>query len=115
MYGLVCVDDRGRIADRAVVRALGWAPGCALAVCESAGVIMVRRDRRGLLRVDARGYLRLPPAVRRWCGITAGEQVLLGAEPGRSVLVVYPLGVLDAMLNGALSASGESAAGGEWS
>ena len=45
--------------------------------------------------MPAKPYLVLPSAVRRRCGLHAGEQVLVAADPGCDVLVVHPL---DAMV-----------------
>jgi hypothetical protein len=98
VYGLATVDDRGRVADQAVVRVLGWGSGTRLDVHESGGLVLVRADRQGVFSVTGQGYVRLPAAVRRWCGLVSGDRVLLAADPDQGLLVVYPPVVLDAML-----------------
>jgi hypothetical protein len=50
---------------------LGWLPGTCLDLREHTRVIVVRPATDGVHRVDDRGYLCLPLAVRRWCGIAA--------------------------------------------
>ncbi|WP_218106062.1 hypothetical protein [Micromonospora citrea] len=73
VYGLAAIDPSGRIADRTVIRALGWGPGTRLHIREGSGVIVVRLDRQGVFTVTGQGHLHLPAAVRHWCGLTAGD------------------------------------------
>jgi bifunctional DNA-binding transcriptional regulator/antitoxin component of YhaV-PrlF toxin-antitoxin module len=99
VYGLAAVDDRGRIADRAVVAALGWAPGTRLDIRERQGLLVIRRDAHGVFTVTKQGHPRLPAAVRHRCGLVVGDRVLLAADPHRDLLIVYPPAVLDAVLS----------------
>ncbi|PSK62780.1 hypothetical protein B0E53_05298 [Micromonospora sp. MH33] len=48
VYGLASLDVHGRVADRAVMIALGWAPGLRLGIRESGGLIIVDPDPRGV-------------------------------------------------------------------
>jgi bifunctional DNA-binding transcriptional regulator/antitoxin component of YhaV-PrlF toxin-antitoxin module len=80
------------------MRALGWEPGGRLDVRESGGLILVTADRQGVFGLTRQGHLRLPVAIRRWCGLATGDRVLLAAEPGDGLLVVHPLAALDAMI-----------------
>ncbi|WP_422742405.1 hypothetical protein ACN27B_29090 [Micromonospora sp. WMMD754] len=98
VYGLAAIDSSGRIADRTVIRALGWMPGTRLYIREGAGVIVVRLDRQGVFTVSGQGHLHLPAAVRHWCGLTAGDRVFLAANPADGLLVVHPPSALDAMV-----------------
>ncbi|WP_406071257.1 AbrB/MazE/SpoVT family DNA-binding domain-containing protein [Micromonospora sp. NBC_01638] len=98
LYGLAAIDVSGRIADRTIIRALGWAPGTRLHIREGSGVIVVRLDRQGVFTVTGQGHLHLPSAVRHWCGLTAGDRVLLAANPPEGLLVVHPPAALDAMV-----------------
>jgi hypothetical protein len=95
---LSAVDKSGRLADRSIVRVLGWVPGTRLDVREHGGVITVGPAVDGVHRVDDRGHLCLPLAVRRWCGIATGGRVLLAADGETGVLTAYPVAVLDALL-----------------
>jgi bifunctional DNA-binding transcriptional regulator/antitoxin component of YhaV-PrlF toxin-antitoxin module len=99
VYGLAAVDDRGRIADRAVVAALGWAPGSRLDIRERQGLLIIRRDAHGVFTVTKQGHPRLPAAVRHRCGLVTGDRVLLAADPHHDLLTVYSPAVLDAVLS----------------
>jgi bifunctional DNA-binding transcriptional regulator/antitoxin component of YhaV-PrlF toxin-antitoxin module len=98
IYALSAVDKSGRVADRSIVRAIGWAPGTRLDIREQAGTIVARPAADGVHSIDDRGHLHLPLAVRRWCRLTAGDRVLLAVDPATGVLVAHPLAVLDRLL-----------------
>ncbi|MEV0001490.1 AbrB/MazE/SpoVT family DNA-binding domain-containing protein [Micromonospora sp. NPDC050980] len=110
VYGLAAIDNSGRIADRAVIRALGWASGSRLHIREGGGVIVVRLDRQGVFTVSGQGHLHLPAAVRHWCGLTVGDRVFLAASPSEGLLVVHPPAALDAMV---VAAHAEALGGGQ--
>jgi hypothetical protein len=98
VYGLTAVDARGRIADRAVTRALGWQPGYPVSIRVTDGLIIVTAADDGQVAVSRQGRVHLPAAARHACGITPGDRILLAAEPANGVLVVRPLAALDAMV-----------------
>lgn len=98
VYGLAAVDCRGRIADRAVITALGWLPGARLDIRESHGLLLVRPDERGVFSVTKQGHVRLAATVRHCCGLIPGDRVLLAADLRRDVLIVHPPSVLDDLL-----------------
>jgi hypothetical protein len=58
VYGLAAVDCRGRVADRAVVHALGWTPGTRLDIRETRGLPVIRTDTHGVFSVTTQGHLR---------------------------------------------------------
>ncbi len=97
-YAVSAVDKSGRVADRNVVRAMGWAPGTRVSIRERGGTIVVAPATDGVHRIDDRGYLLLPLAVRRWCHLTAGDRLLLAADPAAGVLVGHCFAVLDRLL-----------------
>lgn len=99
VYGLAAVDDRGRVADHTVVRALGWGSGIRLEIREIGGLVLVRADRQGVFSMTGQGHLRLPAMVRHWCGLVPGDRVLLAADPDQRLLVVHPPAALDAMVS----------------
>ena len=99
IYGLSAVDDRGRVADRLVMRALGWSAGLRLDIHETAGVLTVLTDPNGDYQVTGQGHLRLPTPLRHRCGLAAGDRVLLAADPERSRLAIYPPAALDTLLS----------------
>ena len=98
-YGMTAMDDRGRIADRIIVAALGWTPDSTLAAEPSdCGVILVRPAVGGGLRPSAAGHLRLPAAIRHRCGLVTGDRLLLAADPSTAELTIYPPAVLDELI-----------------
>lgn len=104
VYGLAAVDNRGRIADGALFRALDWLPGTRLHVGEHHGFVLVEADEQGVLSINRHGHLQLPVAVRRWCDLAPGDKVLLAAEPDQQLLIVHPPATLDAMITQAHAA-----------
>src|SRR5712691_8923023 len=95
VYGLGRIDSSGRICAQAIVAALGWAGGDRLTLTAQAGVVTARRDPGGMVTLSGRAYISIPAALRRRCGLEAGDQVLLAALPGEDALAVYSLAVVD--------------------
>jgi AbrB family looped-hinge helix DNA binding protein len=85
VYGIARVDASGRICERAVITALGWAGGDRLTLTADAGMVTL----------PASGYITIPAALRRRCGLEPGDQVLLAALPGEGTLAAYCLAVVD--------------------
>ena len=98
VYGLVTLDFSGRIADRALIAAMGWEPGTRLGIRETEGLVVVAADDHGVFTVTRQRYLQLPAVVRQWCDLRAGDRVLLAGYPSWGVLVVHPPASLDAMI-----------------
>ncbi|WP_297538054.1 AbrB/MazE/SpoVT family DNA-binding domain-containing protein [Amycolatopsis sp.] len=98
VYGLAAVDRRGRIADHAIVHALGWQPGTRLDIRETHGLLLIHADPRGVFSVTKQGHLRLPAPVRHRCCLVPGDRVLLAADPDRGLLIVHPPAALDDIL-----------------
>lgn len=85
VYALSAVDQSGRVADRSVVRALGWSPGTRLDIREHDGLITIRSAADGVHVIDVRGYLHLPLAARpRILRIDVLD--ILGFEPPQPLL-----------------------------
>jgi hypothetical protein len=95
VYGLGRIDASGRIADRAVISALGWRGGDRLTLTASAGVMAARRGPGGIVTVPPRPCIVIPAALRRRCGLRAGDRVLLAALPAEDTLTAYSLAVVD--------------------
>jgi hypothetical protein len=95
VYGIGCIDASGRIADRAVISALGWQGGDLLTLTADAGVVTARRDPGRMVPVPLRAYIALPAALRRRCGLLPGDRVLLAAAPSADTLTAYSLAVVD--------------------
>ena len=98
IYGLAKIDHRGRVTDAVVERALGWPPGTRLNIQQTSGVIIVSVDDRGVFTMPNQGHVCLPLPVRRWCGLGAGDQVLLAVGQAADRLFVYPSATLDELL-----------------
>jgi hypothetical protein len=98
VYRVAAVDRCGRVAERLVMRALGWTPGLSLHIAEAGGTLVVHADPAGAFRTTGHGHLVLLARVRSWCGMRVGDRVLLAADPMRQELLVCPPAVLDAMI-----------------
>jgi AbrB family looped-hinge helix DNA binding protein len=48
-----------------------------------------------MVTLPASGYITIPAALRRRCGLEAGDQVLLAALPDQGSLAAYSLAVVD--------------------
>ena len=95
MYGIARIDASGRICERAVITALGWAGGDRLTFTAEAGVVTARRDAGGMVTLPASTYITIPAPLRRRCGLEAGDQILLAAHPDQDSLTAYSLAVVD--------------------
>jgi bifunctional DNA-binding transcriptional regulator/antitoxin component of YhaV-PrlF toxin-antitoxin module len=98
VYGTGRIDESGRVGDRAMTAMLGWQPGDRLTFTAAAGVVIARRDPAGMITMPARPYLVIPAALRRRCGLRAGDHVLLAASPGEDTLTAYSFAVVDQAL-----------------
>jgi hypothetical protein len=104
VYGIARIDASGRICERAITTALSWTGGDRLTFTADAGVVTARRDPGGMVTLPASTYITIPAALRRRCGLEAGDQVLLAALPDQDTLAAFSLAVVDQ----AIRAHGES-------
>ena len=98
VYGLARIDPSGRLCERAVVAALGWSGGDLLTLTAGAGVVTARRDPGGMVELPPTGFIPIPAALRRRCGLVPGDQVMLAALPDQDTLTAYCLAVADQAL-----------------
>jgi hypothetical protein len=77
---------------------MSWSSRTRLDIREQGGLLLVTASPQGVFSLTGQGHLRLPTTVRRWCGLSTGDRVLLAAEPGDGRLVVHPPAALDAMV-----------------
>ena len=98
LYGMATMDSRGRLAEQAVLRGLGWSPGTPTEVRVSGGLVFVAAGTGAGSAVTSHGHLRLPAIVRHCLGLRPGDRVLLVGRPAEAVLVLYPPTALDALL-----------------
>jgi hypothetical protein len=86
VYRTAAIDCNGRVAEATVVGALGWVPGTRLDIRENGGPVLVTAERRGVFRMTGQGHSRRPAVARHWCGLRAGDRVLLAADVARGCL-----------------------------
>ncbi|MEU5947652.1 hypothetical protein ABZ793_19075 [Micromonospora sp. NPDC047465] len=91
-------DVDGRVAARALLRALGWPSGHRLHIDVTDGLLLITARPDGKHTVGARGALPLPAAARQMCGIHPHRPVLLAAVPVRDLLVVHPSNTITRLL-----------------
>jgi hypothetical protein len=92
------IDDRGRLADRSPIRALGWPPGQPITISVVQDTVVVSSGSPGTESITRQGHLRLPAHVRHFCRITPGDRLLLAAAPGPGVLMGYTTPSLESIL-----------------
>ena len=107
VYGFGRIDASGRVADRVTIAALGWRGGDRLTVTAEPGVMIARRDPGGIVTVPVRPYVVIPAALRRRCGLRAGDHVLLAASPGQDMLAAYSVAVVDQAMRAHAPVPGE--------
>jgi bifunctional DNA-binding transcriptional regulator/antitoxin component of YhaV-PrlF toxin-antitoxin module len=98
VHGTDRIDTSGRVTDQATARALGWRERDRLTLTAEPGVVVARRDPRGMVTVPARACLAIPAVLRRRCGLRAVDRVLLAAVPGQDILAAYSFAVVDRAL-----------------
>ncbi|MBV9312301.1 MAG: AbrB/MazE/SpoVT family DNA-binding domain-containing protein [Pseudonocardia sp.] len=108
---MAALDARGRLADHAVITALGWTPGLRLHIRVTTRLLVVHADPEGDCAITRQGHLRVPALIRHQCGLGTGDRVLLAAEPDTGQLIIVPPAALDAFLTQQRSnlSGGESA------
>lgn len=81
-------DRAGRLADRSVIRCLGWDRHTSVRFDWRRDVILVVPAGGGQSSITTQGHLRLPLAIRRRSRIDAGSRllVLAWAQTGRLVI-----------------------------
>lgn len=95
---LTPIDDRGRLADRSPIRAIGWPPGQPIAISIVQKTVVVISQPNGTESITRQGNLRLPARVRRICHLTPGDRLLIAAAPGPEILVAYTMPSLESIL-----------------
>lgn len=96
-FSSTTMDDRGRLADRTMVRSLGWGPRTAVTVTvlPDAGIVIVEAG--GATMLTSGGFLRLSANNRHACRLRPGDRLLLVACPAERFLLAYTPYAVDAM------------------
>jgi hypothetical protein len=95
---LTPIDDRGRLADRSPIRAVGWPPGQAITISVVQETVIIVSQSNGAERITRQGHLRLPARVRHICRLISGDRLLIAAAPEPGVLVAYTMPSLESIL-----------------
>lgn len=95
---LTPIDDRGRLADRSSIRALGWSPGQPITISIAQLKVVVISQPNGTERITRQGYLRLPAHIRHVCRIAPGDRLLIAAALTTGVLTAYSMPSLESAL-----------------
>ena len=88
----------GRIVHGVITDPLHWRAGTHVHISTVAGVVLIRRDPDGPQAVTAKPGVTIPVAIRRGCGLLAGDRVLLAAVGAHDLLIAYPPRVVTTMV-----------------
>jgi hypothetical protein len=91
------IDRSGRLHERRLLRALGWAPRHRLTLYVVHRLIVALPAPTDHV-LDGRGALHLPAAARRMCGIRPGPRVVLAASMPEQTLVIHPVEIVAGLL-----------------
>ncbi|WP_134734255.1 hypothetical protein [Amycolatopsis nivea] len=99
-YSVASMDASGRLATRAALKALGWAPGTPLTLTVWRGAaVLFRRDPNGAVTVGHSLRVQVPAGLRSRCALRTGDQVLLAHSQKEDALLVYTLPLLEQVLS----------------
>jgi bifunctional DNA-binding transcriptional regulator/antitoxin component of YhaV-PrlF toxin-antitoxin module len=98
LYGVGRVDASGRVANRDIIRALGWKPGDKLEIVPTLGGIVILASPDGLFSVPRKLCVVIPVAARQHHHISAGDHVLLAAAPEYGIVIVHTRQAMNDML-----------------
>ncbi|WP_143168724.1 hypothetical protein [Amycolatopsis australiensis] len=99
-YAIARVSPSGRVCVWPLLDRLGWRDDVRLAATVVGTSLLMRRDPGGVFMLGKRRMVVLPIMLRRRCGISAGDDAFMVADPARGVLVVHPASALDQMVTG---------------
>jgi hypothetical protein len=97
-YAIARISPSGRVCVWPLLDRLGWRDDVRLAVTVVETSLLMRADPGGVFVLGKRRMVVLPIALRRRCGISAGDDAFMVADPARGVLVVHPARALDEMV-----------------
>ncbi|MFI6074040.1 hypothetical protein ACIA5C_20965 [Actinoplanes sp. NPDC051343] len=97
-YTLTRVGHNGRLADRSLIRELGWPARQHIAIEASADTITARAAPNGNSAITKDGFLLLPALTRHRCDVHNREQVLVAAYRLPELLVIWTMPAVDGMV-----------------
>lgn len=95
---LTPIDDRGRLANRSPIRAVGWPPGQSITISIVRQTVVVISQSNGTESITRQGHLRLPARVRHICRLTSGDRLFIAAAPACGILIGYTMPLLESIL-----------------
>ncbi|WP_280457972.1 hypothetical protein [Nocardia carnea] len=98
VYGVCTVGEAGRILDRHLFAALGWAPATRLHIDVTDDALLVGQLPDGPVHVTPGGFFRVPFRQRRRVHLFVGDRVLLIGRCSSGRLLVHPPATLDNLL-----------------
>lgn len=107
-YCLTVMDARGRLADRAPVRAMGWSPDDSLNGKVGEGFIIIQRGEDRTCLVTAQGRLRVLSPIRLSAELSTGVRLLAVARRKEGVVILCTMDLVES----ALAAFIDSGSGG---
>jgi hypothetical protein len=94
IYAMGTVDPSGRVLAQSIVRALGWAADDLLTITAAPGVVIMRRDPRGVFTIPATSHLHIPAPLRARHHLRGGDRVLLTAALAHDTVLIYTMAML---------------------
>ena len=98
VYLTTTVDARGRLANRAPMRELGWHPGSSVSFRITEGAVILVARSGGGHSITRQGHLRLPPTLCHRYRLVSGARLFVVAIPDHDLIEIYSPVAVDAML-----------------
>jgi bifunctional DNA-binding transcriptional regulator/antitoxin component of YhaV-PrlF toxin-antitoxin module len=97
-YAVARISSSGRVCVWPLLDRLGWPDSVRLTTSVIGTSVLLQPDPRGVFSLGKRRMVVVPIALRRRCGMSTGDAVLLVADPVGGVLVVHPAQAVDQMV-----------------
>ncbi len=97
-YCLTVMDARGRLADRAPVRAMGWRPDDSLNGEVGEGFITIQRGEDRTCLVTEQGHLRVLSSIRHLAELSAGVRLLVVVRRKEGVVILCTMDLVESAL-----------------
>lgn len=103
VYGVCTVGQAGRVLDRHLFTALGWAPGTHLHIEPVDDILLIRPHPHGPVRLTPDRFFRVPYRQRRRVHLYIGDRVLLTGHRSHGHLLLHPPTAVEALFSARLS------------
>lgn len=88
------IDSSGRLANRGMVRAIGWTVGCRVQIEWQGRRVAVKRHHSGDSTIGNRGHLRIPASVRRRLQIQKQDRLIAYVDTAQGEMVLSIINLL---------------------